>query len=62
MASEDERLRELYEKGRRDGAVGRWDPPIGLTATLLGPLMGYDVIGQDAYEKGYENGRANPKR
>ncbi len=53
-----------YEKGQRDGAAGKYKKPFG----LLDELIGTGDYARDSarrngdYDKGYTNGKRNPKK
>lgn len=54
-----------YEKGQRDGSRGNYDKPFGLVDEIFGGTGSYrrdsDQRNSD-YDKGYTNGKDNPKK
>lgn len=52
-----------YEKGQRDGSRGSYSRPFGLGSEILGGAYGRDSARRNSdYDKGYSNGKRNPKR
>jgi hypothetical protein len=58
-------LQDHHNDGQRDGSNGTYNPPNGTIPTAIQELLGFDVstnhAENDAYNKGYDNGRTGGK-